>query len=50
MEIIFRKRGQTTQEIIGTWLTHRTPEKNWKDTYKSRSEMLIKQLEDLGIP
>ena len=50
VEIIFRKRGQATQEKIDTWLIKSTPAKNWKDKYKSVENRYTHQMEDPKIP
>ena len=39
VEAIFRKRGQAHQTNIDDWLTGTTPEKNWKDKYKSDNNL-----------
>ena len=50
VEIIFRRRGEARQEKLDTWLTNRTPEKNWKDKYKEKLESTDKQGEEKRIP
>ena len=39
VEAIFRKQGQAHQSNIDDWLTGTTPEKNWKDKYKSDNNL-----------
>lgn len=50
VEILFRKRGETTQEKIDQWLIKSTPERNWKDKYKGERDKLIQMVEELRIP
>ena len=50
VEILFRKRGEATQEKLDTWLTNSTPVRNWKDRYKGERDKQIYRLEELRIP
>ena len=50
VEIIFKRRGETRQEKLDSWLTNSTPEKSWKDKYKYRAKSKDIKVEEIGIP
>ena len=37
VEEIFKKRGQSRQERVDTWLAVSTPERNWRDRWKTNT-------------